>query len=280
MSYNDYRAPKYDPNLKRDDIKARILADLKAAVASGELPACKPSVREGRGGYTLSLTVTLRELRMPLVDVDCLAFSVGAEKENPYGRRGSAYTPAAQTALDRAKVIADAYNFDKSEIETDYFHVGYYLHVEVDSKQFEAEKAQLISACSAKRHSIGVELRSRAVVASDAAQERGDKRGEDLALTAKRDAYGCREYLARCIDKLAPALAATATLRKLEAAPEDWDASQGTALQAVMFSAQVKLAPAVVEAAVGSEEASEKRRAAARKAVATRRSNAAKAVAS
>lgn len=49
---------------------------------------------------------------------------------NPFPR----YTNEAERCLSVIERIADQYNFDKSDIQTDYFHVNFYSHVGFGSK--------------------------------------------------------------------------------------------------------------------------------------------------
>lgn len=298
MSYNDYTAPKYDPKLSREDIKARILADLKAAVASGDLPACKPTLREGTGVGTLSITVTLRDLAVPALRPEYVRYECGAGAEpEPYPgrwRNDSRHTEAAVKALARAEEIAGAYNFDKSDIQTDYFHVGYYLHVQLDPKQLAAETEAIICGASQRRALATKEMRSFATVARDMACERG-KEATAKSLLKVGPVYDPSRpvWQIESIDRMDRKLGAElrATLDRVAKTPEDWDALAGETAQRALYAAREVVAvpagggtPPRANAKVVTLEGSvlaEKRRAAALKAVATRRANAqGKAVAS
>jgi hypothetical protein len=109
---------KYVKDLSVVDIAKRIREDIKAAVAAGELPASlKVSVRKV---HHRSLAVKLSG------GVDGPLYVAGRYK-------GDARLSNEAIRIRRAvEKIANAYNYDGSEISLDYFDVNYYLSVDFD----------------------------------------------------------------------------------------------------------------------------------------------------
>lgn len=102
-----------------------IRADVKASVAAGTLPrGLAVSVRVRHSSIDITLTAAPFEIlsRAHVLAVDVLP---------DVHTRISRYTPLTLCALDRLEDIANAYNYDNSEPETDYFNVRFYGHPSV-----------------------------------------------------------------------------------------------------------------------------------------------------
>lgn len=132
---------KYDGSLSTTEIAKRIRADIKAAVAAGELPG-KPvsySVRSAYFSGGSSIDVTIRDLPDAFVP----------EGERDRIERKSWLTREAFRVLSVVEAIHWAYNHNGSESQVDYFDVNYYGHVEIESESSrdfrlrEAERAKL-----------------------------------------------------------------------------------------------------------------------------------------
>jgi len=116
--------PSYDPDLDIKEIANRIREELKAAYPKGKF-----SVRIKRGGR--NLTVVVKRTDFQVVNPEWVIWRVN----NPDAVRShtvSHYTPEAKALLERVKEIVDAYNFDDSDINSDYFHVNFYKSVYFD----------------------------------------------------------------------------------------------------------------------------------------------------
>lgn len=143
---------------QRKEAYARIRAELKAAQKHGIIPAfCKFSVRadhnslhvdlvqwEGRvfsDEYTEYLMAKYRKESGAPLPVE----SRYREEDFANGRSRGHELPRLVIALQDVghitAYIANRHNFDHSDIMTDYFHVGYYLHVETRDIEWTAEQA-------------------------------------------------------------------------------------------------------------------------------------------
>jgi hypothetical protein len=107
---------KYDKNLSTTEIAARIRADIKAAQKAGALPSLlKVSVRK-RHHNAIDLVVT-----------ECPFMVLNTAPRGD--RRADIYTPRAVELINALDAMADAYNHDGSDIQTDYFDVKFYCSV-------------------------------------------------------------------------------------------------------------------------------------------------------
>jgi hypothetical protein len=121
---------KYDGSLDIKEIAKLVRQDIKKAVKAGELPnGLKTSVKISRytGGQSLRVTV-----KAGITDIYTQDYVDGHNY-------GSAYTEEALQVKKVLAEIVEAYNFDKSDIMTDYFHVNFYGFVEFDHNLTEAD---------------------------------------------------------------------------------------------------------------------------------------------
>jgi hypothetical protein len=95
-------------------------------VKSGELPACKYGVRIQRFAGGCSIDVTVKGYG-PVYSPDW------------FENGGSRYMDDANAFLKSLEGLANQWNFDGSEPESDYFHVNYYCHVDFDGDETHAE---------------------------------------------------------------------------------------------------------------------------------------------
>jgi len=147
---------RYDQELQITDIATLMRADIKQAKKEGLLPqGLKTSVRCKfySGGCSIDIRVT-----------DC----GGVEFVNPYhikytrqfhdqlpsflqpahpGKKR--FTQEGEAILHVLKAIHGQYNFDKSEMETDYFHVNYYGDVAFDAALEMDTRRQIKAAIQA-----------------------------------------------------------------------------------------------------------------------------------
>lgn len=125
-------------DLSRVEIAKLIRLDIKAAVKDGSLPKAKYSVttQSYSGGGSISVTIS---------DVDVPGFRMANPARLAWNQQSphralcdapkEAYalrSPEAEELLKKVKAITDSYNFDGSDIQTDYFHVRFYDHIEFD----------------------------------------------------------------------------------------------------------------------------------------------------
>jgi len=113
---------KYEQGLDISEIAKKVRQDIKAAVKAGDLPKIKASVRIKRysGGQSLSIEVKeyAYELRREASDMEKAMYRV----ESVYSDQRKAVDAALEA-------IAKAYNFDGSDMASDYFHVNFYVNV-------------------------------------------------------------------------------------------------------------------------------------------------------
>ena len=129
MSYRDYKAPKYDASLRPSEIIKLIRADLKQLVKDEKLPkGIKLSVR--KSDYN-AFRIEVKEFPSIVKNPN---YNNAIYNNEPY------YNKEAQEALELIDDTADAYNFDKSDPMTDYFHVNYYCFSSFDYDLIHSQK--------------------------------------------------------------------------------------------------------------------------------------------
>lgn len=128
-----YTGENYENSLDIKEIAKKIRTQLKR-----EFPDCKFSVRIERYSGGCSLNISL--MSAPFYA------GVGYHQVNHYWLRrnidealgmtsvinnGKDISMDAAKVLLRASEIANSYNYDRSEIQSDYFDTNFYLHVEI-----------------------------------------------------------------------------------------------------------------------------------------------------
>jgi len=61
------------------------------------------------------------------------------------------YTPRASAFLKAVEALIRTFNFDGSDLMTDYFHVRFYLHVQFDRDEEDAQREEIVRRCSPLR---------------------------------------------------------------------------------------------------------------------------------
>lgn len=164
---------------KREDVLPRIRAEFKLAQKHGVFPAsCKFSIRkDGHNSFNIDLSAwgeghvfsdeyttllihkhTKTEAKCEYRDND---FDQGYAYKGHYVSRPGKLprlNPLLVETLVAMQRIANRHNFDKSDIQTDYFHVGYYLECDLRTIEAAAERGirlecdKEFSALVAKAH--------------------------------------------------------------------------------------------------------------------------------
>ncbi len=155
----------------RVELAKLIRADIKAAVAAGELPKAKYSVvcQSYSGGG--SINVRIADVAKPGF-VLANAARVVWDAENPHaGLCGcpseamARYSPEALEVSKKVERIMGAYNYDGSDIQSDYFNVRFYGHAEYDYRwadaKTEAESAAILAERAAARAPKAPELNAQ-----------------------------------------------------------------------------------------------------------------------
>ena len=125
-----FTGSKYDKNLTTTDIAKRFRADVKEAVQQGELPRMKVSVRTRyfSGGSSIDVAVQRIEGVDRIVNPEALRLAV----QDPHGfNRVPRLAPEVEAVRAQLERMLRAYNYDNSDITSDYFCVRFYAHVEV-----------------------------------------------------------------------------------------------------------------------------------------------------
>lgn len=117
---------KYVKGLSTKDIAARMRAEIKLAVERGELPG-KPVSYSVRSRDYNSIDIAVRGL-LGSRDTD----------ENANRREGKRWpwlTDEARRIMGILDTLHNAYNYDGSDIMTDYFDVNYYGGVTIETEE-------------------------------------------------------------------------------------------------------------------------------------------------
>jgi len=141
VSYGD----KYEKGLDIKEIAKRMRVDIKRAVADGELPDEKYSVRIRRFSGGQSMDVTIKTWDGPVLNHRAIeldhetrkgAAALGKEKYRDLCeeyRKTERMVPELIKAIKALGRLAGQWNHDGSEIQVDYWNVNYYSHVDVSS---------------------------------------------------------------------------------------------------------------------------------------------------
>lgn len=137
-----YTGSRYEETkgLNTKQVAALIRADIARLSDDRTLPkALKVGVTITTRGTT---AITIRIVEAPW-QVHGRAFRmnwlVTGQHFDTRSRRSRRYSPLTEVVMARLERIAEEYNFDKSQIETDYFHNRFWLHVRLDDRLTDAQ---------------------------------------------------------------------------------------------------------------------------------------------
>lgn len=135
--YSGWRGSKYNQNLRGAELGKVIRRDIAAAVEKGALPK----------GLVVSVTTTHNSVRIEVVRAPGLWVIDPAWSRGPRDRSEGRYTPVGELIVKQLESIANAYNRDNSDVQSDYHDTHFYDHVTFSyelSKQQESDaRAQL-----------------------------------------------------------------------------------------------------------------------------------------
>ncbi len=118
---NGFVGKNYDSNLSDKDITAKIREYLKK-----EFPECKFSVTQDRGTFTGSINISLMEApEGVLIDGDYAQINYYCIQESKQ------LTDYGKKLLKNVISFVQSYNYDNSDIMSDYFDTGFYLKLSV-----------------------------------------------------------------------------------------------------------------------------------------------------
>lgn len=145
----DVQSPKSLTGVTSNMLAVQIREDLKAATKAGLFPkGTRFSVRQNAGMYYSarcgSITVSIAAFAAAVYSDDHIACQLDGHRGTCKVHRteGSArYSEAFRAALDNAQRIADRHNYNRSDLMSDYFDVGYYLNVHGGKAESAASEA-------------------------------------------------------------------------------------------------------------------------------------------
>lgn len=159
---------KYDKALDVAEIAKRVRADLKALVASGELPAAKYAVTISRYAGGRSLRVRIEGLPFAVANEERVKADVLQASANGWTDQAAPlllHTEAARAVRAKVEAVVEAYNFDGSHSQSDHFHVNFYGDVDFGEQEgrewkalrakYEAERVAAVAANRARRECSG-----------------------------------------------------------------------------------------------------------------------------
>lgn len=232
MAYGD----RYDSKMSRDETKRAILEDLKEAVAKGEIAGAFTARWHG---YK-SLTLTIKGAAFPLVALERLKLDLAiGSKEFVPEFRAPRETAAATALREAVESIANRYNFDHSDSQTDYFHVNFYLTVAF--ADWHAEREAMIHGASASRRGIETSLSDSFKALSDKLIEEG--KIEKPLVSPVGDAVWNARRFDKAMGKHSQGEVGPLErkIRDLQAIPEDWSDEHARAAQIVAVASRSKV---------------------------------------
>jgi hypothetical protein len=129
---------KYDSKLNTTQIAARFREDVKAAVKSGALPkGLKLSVRSSYYSGGSSIDVAIKEAPVTVLAEPRLFDECAEPNKHSNEHMMTLEAEVLQAKIER---MLQAYNFDGSDIQTDYFNVNFYGHVRYASELERGER--------------------------------------------------------------------------------------------------------------------------------------------
>jgi hypothetical protein len=133
-----FTGSKYDEKLSTTEIAKRFRADVKAALARGELPAgLKLSVatKYYAGGSSIHVEIKVAP-GVAVMNPERLRLDAAGEPTHgvPW------MTPEAAALADKLDRMLSAYNYDNSDTMTDYFDVNFYKSVDFAWELRDAER--------------------------------------------------------------------------------------------------------------------------------------------
>ena len=139
---------KYEESVDLAEVAKRIRKDIAARVKDGTLPAAKYGVRISRYSQGQSLDVRISGLPFDIVNPARVRQDVFEPNAWPTLVR---HTNLANCVLEDVRAIVDAYNFDGSDPQTDYYHTNFYGTVDFGGPQEDREWAILRSKYEAEK---------------------------------------------------------------------------------------------------------------------------------
>jgi len=128
-----YTGTKYDPSLGVAEIAKKVRAEIKTAIASGDLPAFKCSVRIARfsGGQALRVTIKGIPKDFPIWGSPGIKKSLQIEESFGTSHEDGSLSKEMAEALDKLEAIRGAYGHHEGDTQRDYQYSSYYGGVSI-----------------------------------------------------------------------------------------------------------------------------------------------------
>lgn len=139
---------KYDKSLDVTDIAVLVRKDVKDGIKKGELPAAlKVSVRVSRYSMGRSISIEVKEVPegFTIRNPERIKFE---ESDPNWIRRASEFpiqTAEASALQDKLEAILAAYNYDGSDLMTDYYNVNFAGSVTWHSKLTKRDRERVMA---------------------------------------------------------------------------------------------------------------------------------------
>ncbi len=134
---------KYDAARSLADIKRGIVADIKACPMACPMARYTVSVAKSRGSMCRpEVRVTVAGLPFPVIHPDLAAALRMAGSDNRY--HGPWMSAEADAVYDTLRAICEAYGYDRSDSQTDYFDraFGVTIRFDAQSEEWSAARAE------------------------------------------------------------------------------------------------------------------------------------------
>lgn len=137
---------KYDSKLTTKEIARLVREQIKREMKDGVLPKMKVSVKMDTFAGGSSINITVKEAPFRVLNPR----HVELEYRNDFSReamgdrrREPVHTEYAKSILNHLEDIANQYQRDNSDTQTDYFDVKFYLDVRFDGEMQRAEREHI-----------------------------------------------------------------------------------------------------------------------------------------
>ena len=134
-------------------IAKRIREDIANAQRAGELPKAKYSVRTDK--YSMGSSITIEASNLPFLVLNPAAFHVvGNWVEFDREHFASRFTLHAQHVERVLERIVDAYHWDRSDLQNDYYNERFARHVRIETKkgEWDAVEREKLDEARAKKN--------------------------------------------------------------------------------------------------------------------------------
>lgn len=107
--------------------------DIQSAIKSGNLPEMKVSVKIKRFSGGSSIDAKIKDASFPIANAEYYErIALGEENTHAHMQNCNPLSDEARIAMKQIEQIINEYNFDGSDMMSDYFNVNFYSHVSTE----------------------------------------------------------------------------------------------------------------------------------------------------